>query len=68
MVEVTPEVMPTAPQHQNHLSHDNHVRFTIDDVMPNKWREILFSFSAWLTADNETYELTMVYKRFIISS
>ncbi|KAM7510453.1 hypothetical protein LguiB_009328 [Lonicera macranthoides] len=52
------------PPASNH-AHDNHVRFTLDDIKPNLWRDRFFEFKAWMIADNELFDLKSVYKRFL---
>ncbi|KAM7466172.1 hypothetical protein LguiB_013734 [Lonicera macranthoides] len=52
------------PPNTNH-AHDNHVRFTLDDVKPYQWNERFFEFKAWMIADNELYDLKSIFKRFL---
>ncbi|KAM7518972.1 hypothetical protein LguiB_017934 [Lonicera macranthoides] len=53
------------PEYATSINNQNRKVFTLDDVFPSQWREKMVSFSAWMKADRQYYDIPTVISRFM---
>lgn len=46
-------------------NHESHHVFTFDDIPPNKWRDHIVFFTAWMNANRQFNDILTVIHRFL---